>query len=177
MHLVYLVTSIGCSLHIVHDFISPLGMAIQLSCSFVTWYQSLGFPILQSRRLRQTTGDSPVRSHCRPASSSTPSSSPSPLSPDRPCTLAALRCAPAVLCAGGPSARRRPPLPAALPRAGGFSAPAALLSVPAAPQRLLRPGGPASLPCGCSPPVAASARSLAAAALPLFFPPLSLSHL
>ena len=36
MHLVYLVTSIGCSLHIVHDFISPLGMAIQLSCSFVT---------------------------------------------------------------------------------------------------------------------------------------------
>jgi len=29
MHLVYLVTSIGCSLHIVHDLISPSGMAIQ----------------------------------------------------------------------------------------------------------------------------------------------------
>ena len=36
MHLVYLVTSIGCSLHIVHDLISPLGMAIHLSCSIVT---------------------------------------------------------------------------------------------------------------------------------------------
>ena len=31
MHLMYLVTSIGCSLHIVHDLISPLGMAIYLS--------------------------------------------------------------------------------------------------------------------------------------------------
>ena len=29
MHLMYLVTSIGCSLHIVHDLISPLGMAIR----------------------------------------------------------------------------------------------------------------------------------------------------
>ena len=29
MHLVYLVTSIGCSLHIVHDLIIPLGMVIQ----------------------------------------------------------------------------------------------------------------------------------------------------
>jgi len=36
MHLMYLVTSIGCSLHIVHDLISPLGMAIHLSCSIVT---------------------------------------------------------------------------------------------------------------------------------------------
>ena len=29
MHLMYLVTSIGCSLHIVHDLISPVGMAIR----------------------------------------------------------------------------------------------------------------------------------------------------
>ena len=39
MHLMYLVTSIGCSLHIVHDLISPLGMAIYLSlliCNMVS---------------------------------------------------------------------------------------------------------------------------------------------
>jgi len=139
------------------------------------------FPILQSRILQRITGESPVRSHCRPVSSSTSSSPPHPFPPARPrraCSVRPCSCGPA---RQRPCSARHLPRPYSAHRWRSRASPPTASPPCTASLANLTPAGPscrrpsptasAHLPRSMS----ASARRPEAELLSVFFPPLSVS--